>query len=266
MFRFITHRPFWVNLLFIIGLVLLMIFIFLELLGRITHHGQYLTVPSVINRTTAEAVKLLEDKGFVVVIQDSVYIDSARKGIVLKQLPDANSTVKVNREVMLTVNRITLPLVDMPALQGKTFQFATDLLKRNHLKVGDTTYRTDFMKGSILEQKINGNVILPGAKIPWGSRIDLIIGSGLADTRILVPSLLGLTLGEARLLLEENGIGLAAIIADAGTTDTVMAYVYKQNPPRYTEDRQPVYIQSGQLMDVWVSPVMKTPKDSTLPQ
>ena len=264
MFTFITRRPFWVNLLFIIALVMLMIFIFLELLSKITHHGEYLTVPSVINKTTSEAIRLLEAKGFEVIIQDSVYIDTARKGIVIKQLPDPNSTVKVNRTVMLTVNRLTLPLVDMPSLNGKTLQYALDILNRTHLTLGDTIFRADFMKGSVLEQQYRGNAILPGAKLPWGSKIDLVIGSGLADIRIMVPSLLGLTLGEAKLILEQNGIGLAAVIADPGVRDTLAAYVYKQNPPKFTEDKVPVYIQSGQLMDLWVSPVIKTPKDSTI--
>ncbi len=124
MFKFITDRPFWVNLLAAIALAFLVLFIFLQLLGRITKHGQYLTVPSVMGKKTTDAIKFLEDKGFEVVIQDSVYTDTAKMGIVLKQLPDPNSTVKINRTVFLTVNRVTLPLVEMPALEGKTLNFA----------------------------------------------------------------------------------------------------------------------------------------------
>ncbi|MEO7444083.1 MAG: PASTA domain-containing protein [Ferruginibacter sp.] len=263
MFKFITRRPLWLNLLFIIGLVLLMIFIFLQLLGKITRHGEYLTVPSVLNQTTETAIKSLEAKGFEVVVQDSVFIDTLKKGIVLKQLPDPNSTVKINRVVFLTVNRITLPMVDMPTLNGKTLQYALEILGRTHLKLGDTLYRPDFMKGSVLEQQFKGNVVFPGAKIPWGSSIDLVIGSGLADTRIRVPSLTGLTLAEAKLLLEQNGIGLAAVIAEPDVVDSLSAFVYKQNPPKMTEDKLPVYIQSGQLMDLWISKEMKVLKDST---
>lgn len=262
MFRFITNRPFLVNLLAVIGLTLLIIFVFLQLLGLITKHGQYLTVPSVTGKRTEEAIKILESKGFEVLIQDSVYTDTAKMGIVLKQLPDPNSTVKINRTVLLTVNRVTLPLVDMPSLQGKTLNYALEILKRSHLVLGDTLYKPDFMRGSVLEQQFNGSIITSGTKLPWGSRVDLLIGSGLTDLRIMVPSLVGLTLGEAKLVLEQNGIGLAAIIPDAGITDTIGAFVYKQNPPRFTEDKMPVYIQSGQLIDLWISPIMKVPKDS----
>ena len=263
MFKFLTNRPFWVNLLAAIFLAFLMLFIFLQLLGVITKHGEYLTVPSVTGKKTADAVKFLEKNGFEVIIQDSVYTDSVGMGVVLRQLPDPNSTVKINRTVFLTVNRVTLPLIDMPALEGKTLNFALNIITRSHLELGDTVYKPDFMRGSVLEQSYKGKKIAAGAKLPWGSRIDLVIGSGLNEQLILVPSLLGLTLNEAKIVLEQNGIGVGAIVVDPGISDTLAAFVYQQVPPRFNDDKQPVYIQSGQLMDIWVSKEMKVLKDST---
>jgi beta-lactam-binding protein with PASTA domain len=262
-FKFITDRPFWVNLLVIILLSFLLLWGFLQLLGGITKHGEYLTVPSVTAKTTAEAVKLLESKGFEVVIQDSVYTDTAKMGIVLKQFPEPNSTVKVNRVVLLTINRTTLPMVDMPALQGKSLGYALEILRRSHLVVGDTTYKPDFMLGSVLEQRYNGTIITSGNKLPWGSRVDMVIGGGLSNDEVPVPSLLGLTYGEAKLVLEQNGIMLASTVVDPGVLDTAGAFVYKQNPPKLTEDNRPVYIRSGQIMDLWVSKEMKFLTDST---
>jgi beta-lactam-binding protein with PASTA domain len=249
-FKKLTHRPFWVNLLAAIAIVCLMIFLFLQFLGLITKHGQYLTVPSVIGKNTAQAITFLEQRGFEVIIQDSVYIDTAKMGIVLKQLPDPNSTVKINRTVFLTVNRVTLPMVDMPALEGKTIGFAMDILRRSHLELGDTIFKPDFMRGSVLEQLYRGNKISSGTKLAWGSKIDLVIGSGLDDQRILVPSLIGVTFGEARILLEQHGISLGGIVVDPGITDTIGAFVEWQSPPRFTGENQPVYMQAGQLMDV----------------
>lgn len=265
MFKFLTNRPLWVNIVAAIVLVVLILFIFLQLLGLITKHGQYLRVPSVIGRNTAEAVKFLESKGFEVVIQDSVYTDTAKKGIVLKQLPDPNSTVKINRTVFLTVNRVTLPMIDMPSLQGKTLNYALIILERSHLKLGDTTYKPDFMRGSVLEQLYNGDKISAGSKLPWGSRVDLVIAGGLTTERFPVPTLLGLTVAEARTLLEANGISLGAIITDPGITDTAAAFVYKQKPLPLSEDKIPIFIQSGQLIDIWISPVMRV-MDSTIVQ
>ncbi len=263
MFKFITDRPFWVNLLAVIVLSFLILFTILQLLGVMTNHGKYLSVPSVVGKKTNEAIKFLEDKGFDVIIQDSVYTDTAKMGIVLKQIPDPNSTVKINRTILLTVNRVTLPLIDMPALNGKSLNFALEILKRSHLVLGDTTFRPDFMQGSVLDQLYKGNEIKSGTKVPWGSSIDLVIGSGLNQAPILVPDLTGLTFEEAKIILDENGILLGALVPDPGITDTAAAFIWKQSPPRYDDQKAPVYIQSGQLMDLWISVELKVLRDST---
>lgn len=248
----LKEKPFWVHLLIIIAIVVLLLFGFLQLLGVITKHGSYLTVPSVTGKTTAEAVKMLEDKGFDVMIQDSVYTDTASRGTVLKQFPEPNSTVKVNRMVMLTVNRITLPMLDMPQLQGKSLSYALEILKRSHLVLGDTTYKPDFMMGSVLEQKFNGAIVKSGDKVPWGSRIDLVVGGGLSEKEIPVSSLVGLTFAEAKSVLESDGIMIGSVIAQ-GVTDSANAFVVKQIPPQFTPDHRQVFIRSGQVMDLWLS-------------
>jgi eukaryotic-like serine/threonine-protein kinase len=245
-----------------ICLTALLIWGFLLTLGMITKHGEYLTVPDVLHKSTKESIKLLESKGFTVEVQDSVYTDTAKLGTVLKQFPIGNSTVKVNRLIMLTVNRVTLPLVDMPALISKSKDYALELLERGHLKLGDTIFKPSYMLGAVIEQKVNGLSVVAGAKVPWGSRVDLIIGSGLSDAQFMVPSLVGLTIRDAKLVLEEKGLQLASIILDPGTTDTLNAFVYKQNPPTTTEDNNAVYIRAGQVMDLWGNKVMIAPVDT----
>ncbi len=262
MFKFITDRPFWVNLLVAISIAAIVFFITLQMLGVITNNGKYLKVPSVVGKNTSEAIKILESQGFEVLIQDSVYTDTAKKGIVLKQIPEQSSTVKINRTVILTVNRVTLPLVDMPALQGKSLNFALEMLKRSHLKLGDTIFKPDFMRGSVIDQIFKGDKIKSGTKLPWGSYVDLVIGSGLQGDAILVPDLVGMTYEEAKIILEENGIILGAVIADQDVTDTASSYIWKQVPPTYNDQKEPVYIQPGQLLDLWLSVEMKTPIDS----
>ena len=258
MFKFITNRPFWVNIIAAIALCLLLLFLFLKMLGWITNHGKYLTVPSVLGKKTEEAIKELEKEGFDVQIQDSVFTDTASRGIVLKQLPDPNSTVKINRTVFLTVNRVIPPMVEMPKLEGQSLQYALNLLERYHLKLGDTTYRTDFALNSVLEQLYNGQRIPEKTKVQWGSRISLVISGGLGDKEILVPSLVGLTYGEAKAILDEHGISIGAIVPfeNANITDTINSYVVKQSPDRFDENSKPIYIKSGQLMDIYVNPKM----------
>ncbi|MDQ6843921.1 MAG: PASTA domain-containing protein [Bacteroidota bacterium] len=253
MFKFITRQPFWVNLLAAILLLFLIGFLILQSLSWFTNHGSYLKVPSVTGQKVEDAVNFLEKAGFDVIITDSLYNDSLPLNTVKKQIPDAGATVKVNRTVFININPVTLPMVEMPRLEGLSFRFALEKLQKSHLKLGDTTYRADFMKGSILDQTYNGNHILPGTKLRWGSAVSLVIGGGLVQQQIHVPDLLGLTVSEAKTELQSKGILLAAILTFGQVSDTLNAFVIKQNPDSLDEDLKPAYIQPGQTMDIWIS-------------
>ncbi|HEY5369104.1 MAG TPA: PASTA domain-containing protein [Hanamia sp.] len=263
MFKFIARQSFLVNLLVAIALVFLVGVIFFLSLGWITHHGESLKVPDVIGKNVDSATDLLEKQGFDVVITDSIFTDTVALNIVKKQLPDPNATVKVNRTVFLNVNPKALPMVEMPKLEGLSFRFALDNLTKNHLKLGDTSYRPDFMKGSILEQRYQGSEIKPGTPVKWGSAIDVVIGGGLVARKIVVPDLTGLTVSAARNVLNNQGILLAAILTSGTVTDTANAFIFRQNPPAAGSDNAPAYIQPGQTMDIWIQvdrPVLDTLK------
>jgi beta-lactam-binding protein with PASTA domain len=122
----------------------------------------------------------LSDAGFETVIQDSVYYDSLPPGVVVKQVPDADAVVKVNRTVYVIINRFVAPDISMPNIIGYSLRNAQYTLESMGLKLGDTTTRVDFAKNTVLEMSINGKEIKPGDKIKVGSRIDLVIASGRA--------------------------------------------------------------------------------------
>ena len=262
MFKFISKQPFWVNFLVAALLILLLGFLFLQSLSWFTNHGSYLKVPSVTGQKVDDAVHYLKENGFDVDITDSIYDENFPLNTVKRQLPDSGATVKVNRTVYLNVNPVVLPMVEMPKIEGLSYRFAVDRLTKNHLKVGDTTYRPDFMKGTVLEQDFDGAKVAPGTKLLWGSSINLVIGGGLANEQIPVPQLYGLTLGDAKAQLEAKGITLAAILTSGPVSDTLKAFVYKQNPGPANEEGGTNYIKPGQTMDVWISSTPPAP-DST---
>lgn len=262
MFKYFAKQPFWINLLAAIVLIFLLGFLFLQSLSWFTNHGSYLKVPSVAGKKVNEAVKYLEDQGFDVIITDSVYNDKIPLNTVKKQLPDAGATVKVNRTVFLNINPVSLPMVEMPRLEGLSYRFAIERLVKNHLRLGDTTARPDFMKGTVLEQNYNGNKVLPGDKLLWGTKVDLVIGGGLVQEQILVPDVYGLTLEDAKAELQAKGITLAAVLPSGSITDTLKAFVYKQNPEVKNDESKNNYMQPGQTMDLWISATPPAP-DST---
>jgi beta-lactam-binding protein with PASTA domain len=234
-------------LIFVVGLI------FTFSLNLITKHGVARTVPSVVGQPLDQVIESLEDKGFEVVVQDSVFYDSLQPTIVIKQIPEPDAVVKVNRTIYVTYNRVVPPDVEMPNLVGYSLRNAEMILRNQGLQLGDTTFRPDFAKNSILEQLYNGERITPGTKIKYGSRISLVIGSGVSAQEMSVPRLLGLSFEEAKILLSAQGLILGSVIADPLVQDTAIAFVYRQNPPTKDNKGRRFQIRPGQMMDIWLS-------------
>src|SRR5688572_19846628 len=149
MIKYISRRPLWFSILIALGIILLLFLIFMLSLRWITKHGVSKTVPSVVGKNINDVVKLLNDGGFETVIQDSVFYDSLPRGVVIKQVPEADQVVKVNRTVYVVINRFIAPDVAVPNIIGYTFRNALMSLNVAGLKLGDTTYVPDFAKGTI---------------------------------------------------------------------------------------------------------------------
>jgi beta-lactam-binding protein with PASTA domain len=253
MFRFITGKPLWINILFAFILIFILLFLFLLSLDFFTRHGKTLTIPSVTNLPYTQAEKILKDQGFDIVIQDSIYSDTATPLSVLRQFPDADAVVKENRTVYLTINRAIAPMIDMPNLEGMSFRTAQIVMKQYGLKLKDTVFRPDFAKNSVLEQQYDGERIKPGTKLPMGSNIVLVLGSGLGQDEFNVPDLFSLTYSEAVMMLQSTGLSPGAVVPDPDVSDSMNGYVYRQSPERFTYDNRMNRIRPGQTIDLWLS-------------
>ncbi len=266
MFKFITKQHFIVNLIAAIALVALLMYGFLQMLGVITHHGAFEKVPSVTGMPLTKAIQILQEKGFEVEVQDSVYIDSIAPLNTVRQSPLADAMVKSNRTIYLTVNRSQPPQVDMPNLVGFSFRNAQMYLAQLGLKLGDTTRRPDIAKDAVLEQTFNGQPIGVGAKVFMGSTIGFVLGDGLGENEFPVPNLLGMTFAQAKAALKGMNLNIGGIVA-TGVKDTASAFIYKQYPMVRTEVSENVYqtntVREGQGIDIYLSVTMPAIIDST---
>jgi eukaryotic-like serine/threonine-protein kinase len=255
-FRFLTSKPLWINILAGFVFLVVLLLLFLGSLDIITHHGKTMKIPAVIGQSIEQARKTLESQGFEVQIQDSVYNDTLPPLQVIKQFPEADNLVKVNRTVYLTINRAVAPDVDMPNLLSMTFRNAEMVLRRYGLKLGDTLFKPDFARNSVLDQEYKGESIKPGTKIQQGSEITLILGNGVG-TEFVVPDLFGLTYRDARIAINEAGLIVGSVVPDGDVKDTLGAFVYRQNPDRFDYAKQLNHIRQGQIIDIWLSALKK---------
>ncbi len=251
MLKAITGRPLWLNILAGIVLAIALFALFLLSLNWITGHGKSASVPSVTGKNYDEAKAILQKAGFDVEIQDSIYVDTVPALHVIKQIPDADEVVKSNRTVYLVIRRAVPPEVEMPNLSGYSFRNAEMVLKSMDLRVGDTSFKPDFARNAVLEQYYNGAIIKPGTRIRKGSVISLVLGDGIGNQEFSVPVITGLTFCEAKETLESMGLSVGAIVLN-GVTDTCNAFIFKQTPGRYDEEKRILRIRSGQTIDVWL--------------
>lgn len=256
MFKFITHKPLWINVLVVLILTVLLVLLFFGSLDYMTKHGQYEKVPAIVGKNVDAARKVLEDKGFEVEIQDSLYIDTVPKLAVIKQSPEADANVKVNRTIYLTINRAQPPLVEMPNLVGFSIRNAQMYLENLGLHLGDTSFRPDIAKNAVLEQLYNGKAIKAGTKIFMGSSIAFVLGNGVGNLEMAVPDLMGKRYSQVKSLLRAVDINFTPVF-DPDVTDTPGSYVTRQNPQKYSQsasgDKRYNRIKPGQTIDIWLS-------------
>jgi eukaryotic-like serine/threonine-protein kinase len=266
MFKFLTSKPLWVNIVAgVVGLLLLLL-LFLGSLALLTQHGKTMKIPGVAGLSYTEAKKTLESQGFEVQIQDSVYNDTMRPLQVVKQFPEADNLVKINRTIYLTINRSQAPFINMPNLVSMSLRSAQAVLRQYGLKLGDTIFKPDFARNSVLDQQYKDQTIKPGTQIQQGSSITLVLGSGIGGQEFIVPDLTGLTYLQARGRLDSFGLSIGAVVRDPEVRDSSEAYIYKQDPPQFGDGGQPNRIHMGQSIDIHLGINKPVPRgDSTAP-
>lgn len=268
----ITRKPLWVNMVFAFLLVVTLVFLFFGSLNWITGFGKTQKVPSVTGQNVQAAIKMLEASGLEVVIQDSVFIDTLAKQAVVRQIPDAESIVKTGRTIYLTINRSIPPQVEMPNLTGFSLKSAEMFLLSLGLKMGNISYRPDIARNAVLEQLLGDRPIAPGTKIPTGTVINFVLGSGEGSGELEVPQLVGLSFEAAKLMLQGMSINIGAVVALNPITDSASSFIVKQSPAALSDSldmsgfRLPNKMKAGQLMDLFLSTTPPAPTDSTQSQ
>ncbi|SHG54742.1 PASTA domain-containing protein [Pedobacter caeni] len=195
-----------------------------------TKHGEGLNVPVLKGLAFTQAVSKLEDLGLRYEV-DSVFVMDSPPGIVIDQDPEANTFVKGNRTIYLTVNVALAPNVKFPDIEMKPLREAQALIENYGLKLGDTTYRSDVGKDVVLQAMFGGQPLKTGESLPKGSRIDFVLGDGKGNEEVDIPSLIGLTKDEAIFALKNGAmLTLGTITYEGEITDSLNAVIVKQDP------------------------------------
>lgn len=235
---------------FILAGVILVALVWVALLGIdfYTHHGESEVMPDLRGTYVEEAQVVLARKGLHPQVVDSVYMRNKKLGTIIDQIPPPNSTVKRNRTIFLVINSRQVRQVPMPNINDVSFRQADAILKSIGLSVGSVEYTPSEYKDLVTDVKFRGRSILPGTRIPEGSSVVLVVGSGLGESGMEVPPLKGMQLEEGRQVVISSSFVIGAINYDVPPSGNESDYViYRQRPTAGS------LIPAGSRVDVWLS-------------
>ncbi len=252
LFRFLVSKIFWLNLLFAISAFFLIIWLTLLFIQSYSRHGDSKTVPNLIGLNIHEAESVLDISDLQLEVVDSTYLLDEPPSSIINQDPLRDSRVKSGRKIYLTVNMVNPPSAEVPGIEmGTSYISVREILESRGFKIGSIEYKPFQYKDVFLDMKLSGESqsLKAQVKIPKGSKIDLVLGSGLGDTEIDLPDLRNLTYIEAVSLIQLKELSLGTVIGNGTITDSAEAFVYKQYP-KYESGKK---INVGSMMDIWIS-------------
>ena len=212
-----------VGVLIIVGLVVW--------LRSYTQHGIEVEVADVRGMVVDEATPLLEAQGLQIEVIDSTYSDKVPFGTIVDQDPKPQSHAKNGRLVYVTINATTKRQIIMPNLQDMSYRQAETTLRGLGLRVDSVyEYEPSAFRNLVLDVKANGQSIQPGDKVAVGTKVRLVVGFGRGTEQVEVPSVIGLTLQDARSLLLSRRLTIGAVNYDEPAEEGVEQYIYSQSP------------------------------------
>lgn len=186
-----NHRI--ISTLLMMFVILAILFIALNVwLRSYTRHDDLTLLPSVKYLSVEEASEVFERHNLKYEIIDSVFNDRATPGMIVEQVPAADTKVKEERTIYLTINAYSPKSAKIPAIINTSIRQAEAQLKSVGFKNYDVKLEPSPYKGLVLGIKCDGKSIAENEKLPTSSHITLIVGEGeknaTADSIVEVDS------------------------------------------------------------------------------
>ena len=176
--------------------------------------GDELQMPDVVEKNVNEAKTFLEQKGFHVILADSVYDAHFPAGTVVEQMPIAFSTVKTGRNVYLTVSNGEKPII-MPNLFGISPRDAELKLNAMDLKLKTILYDYSelYPEGAVISQSYP-----QGQEVGKNTQITITVSLGEKPSQRKIPNLIGKSLSAARQQLQKLDVTIGGIEYEESAT------------------------------------------------
>lgn len=251
--EFFTSKIFLKNLGLAFLLSFVLIWVTMTFLSFYTNKGENISTPDFKGLTIARVRTLTDDNNLRFIIQDSVYRKGVKPGTVVFQNPSAGHKIKPNRLIYITLASFTPEQVEVPKLTDVSMRQARQLLESKGFALGNVELRPSEFNDLVLEQRHNGQAIVPGSRLDNGSTIDLVVGKSMPGGATTIPKLDSLTLNAAMITLKSKSLNIGSVIYDPlilTSVDSMNAIVWKQVPPPDSI----THVMPGLSVDLWLKP------------
>lgn len=170
---------------------------------RFAIQGREVNMPNLVNKSSADALALLQGRGLQLRVVDRVYSDLPLNSVV-RQSPPEGERMKVsqNAHVVLSLGPQN---VTIPALVGESLRVARIQLLQAGLQLGEvTTYPALATESDTILQQSP-----PSGTKATSPRVDLLVAQGSVQPAFVMPWLVGMSQPDADRLLTSAGIKLS---------------------------------------------------------
>jgi hypothetical protein len=174
----IFRLPVYVHLLAIFIFSCLILYIVLKSIDSYTNHNQGVKVPDVRGLQIEDAAPFFEQNRLRYVIVDSIFSKETVPGAIVELLPEANSKVKKNRIVYVTVNAKTEETAIIPDVTDLSFRQAAALLMARGFVDVEHKYVSGEYRDLTLGVEYEGRMINSNMRVPLTAKLVLVISDG----------------------------------------------------------------------------------------
>jgi beta-lactam-binding protein with PASTA domain len=260
--EFLASKVFFKNLGLAVLLTIVLIWLTMVMLSIYTNRGENFPMPDFTGLTIVQVQEDADNHNLRFIIEDSVYQKGVIPRTVLNQNPSAGHKIKPNRLIYITVASFLPEQAAVPKVTDVSLRQAGVLLESKGFALGSIELRPSEFDDLVLEQKHNGQIILPGTRLDNGSAIDLVVGKNMSGGETTIPDLSGLTLTEAKNVVTVKSLNIGSLIFDPAiltTSDTLNAIIWKQIP----QPDSVTLVMPGLSVDVWLK-IRPEPPDSVI--
>ncbi|HSL87806.1 MAG TPA: PASTA domain-containing protein [Ignavibacteriaceae bacterium] len=202
----LLQKPFIKKFLIGLGISILIILLLDLIIIPWYVSSKEVVVPNVIGYHQNEADQVLKKEGFYPVISDTSFVENISKDHIFLQKPEPGKIVKEGRTVYLFISGGE-QIVSVPLLKGKSLIDARFALERVGLKLGYVNeVASNYPRDMIFDQQY-----VEGTPLKKGQSVSVTLSTGSAAGDIIVPDLIGKSLTQARIILNDSSLTVGKI-------------------------------------------------------